>query len=205
LAILGHLLLREGNNQSIRTPISKSVSLPSLSIGSFPTQAIDDDDISCQIPTRIVHGSTIDIEIFTHAIKHAQIASLISKKLGSVSAFRRNTEDLFEAVRILDQQLQQWRHELPASLQIGNSRTPLNLSGSRNRDCVLYLHFAYYGSLMAIHTIFTYPWIAVIFGTDSTHAFREQVSVSTETVAQAARNIILTTRHIEINVASPAW
>jgi hypothetical protein len=51
----------------------------------------------------------------------------------------------------------------------------------------------------------TIQQIAVIFGTDSTKAFRDQVSVGTETVAQAARNIILTTKHIEINVASPAW
>lgn len=149
-------------------------------------------------------GSTIDIEIFTHAIKHAQIASQISKKLGSVSAFRRSTEDVIETVRILGQQLQQWREELPDTLQIGNSKAFLMVSGSRNRDCVLYLHFAYYGSLMAIHTIFTYPWISVIFGTDANKVFRDQVSASTETVAQAARNIILTTRHIEINVASPA-
>lgn len=118
-----------------------------------------------------------------------------------MSAFRRNTEDVIETVRVLGQQLQQWREVLPASLRIGDAKAWLTLSGSRNRDCVLYLHFAYYGSLMAIHTIFTYPWIAV---TDSTKAFRDQVSLSTETVAQAARNIILTTRHIEINVASPA-
>ena len=148
-------------------------------------------------------GSTIDIEIFTHAINHAQIASQISKKLGSVSAFRGSTEGVIETVQILGQQLQQWREELPFSLRIGNSKAPL-VSGSRNRDCVLYLHFAYYGSLMAIHAVFTYPWIAVIFGTDATKAFRDQVSASTETVAQAARNIILTTRHIEINVASLA-
>lgn len=167
-------------------------------------QAIDDDDISCQIPSTIVPGSTIDIEMFTQAVKHAQIASQISKKLGSVSAFRRSTEEVIETVKVLDQQLQQWREDLPPSLRIGNSKAPLILSGSRNRECILYLHFAYYGSLMAIHTIFTYPWIAVIFGTDSTKAFRDQVSISTETVAEAARNIILTTRHIEINVASPA-
>lgn len=150
-------------------------------------------------------GSTIDIDVFTHAIKHAQIASQISKNLGSVSAFRRNTEDVIETVRILGLQLQQWRDQLPAPLKIGDSKAPLYPSGSRNRDCVLYLHFAYYGSLMAIHTIFTYPWIAVIFGAESTKAFCDQVSISTETVAQAARNIILTTRHIDINVASPAW
>jgi hypothetical protein len=142
--------------------------------------------------------------MFTHAIKHAQIASQISKKLGSVSAFRRNTDDVIETVRVLGHQLQQWRDDLPVSLRIGDPRAPITFSPTRNRDTVLYLHFAYYGSLMAIHAIFTYPWIAVIFGTDATKEFCDQVAVSTETMAQAARNIILTTRHIEINVASPA-
>lgn len=150
-------------------------------------------------------GSTIDVEILTHVIKHAQIASLISKKLGSVSAFRRSTMEVIETVRFLDQQLQHWRFQLPESLQIGSSRKSLTLSGSRNGVNIYYLHFAYYGSLMAIHTIFTYPWIAIIFGTEHTQAFREQVSMSTEAVAQAARNIILTTRHIEMDVSSPAW
>lgn len=58
---------------------------------------------------------------------------------------------------------------------------------------------------MAINTIFTYPWIAVLFSTDPTQAFRDQVFNSTEAVAQAARNIILSTRHIEMDVSCPAW
>jgi hypothetical protein len=58
---------------------------------------------------------------------------------------------------------------------------------------------------MGINTIFTYPWIAVLFSADPNQAFRGQISNSKEAVAQAARNIILSTRHIEMDVSSPAW
>jgi hypothetical protein len=69
----------------------------------------------------------------------------------------------------------------------------------------MYLHDAYYGSLMAIHTIFSYPWISAFFGTIKTPDFRNQVVSSTDALAESARNIILTTRHIEIDGASPHW
>jgi hypothetical protein len=58
---------------------------------------------------------------------------------------------------------------------------------------------------MAMHTIFTYPWITAMFGSDSALATREQVGVITGIVAEAARNIILTARYIDTDAASPAW
>jgi hypothetical protein len=168
-------------------------------------QALDDDDISCQIPTKAPPNSPIDIDIFTCAIKHAQIASLISKKLSSVSAFRRTTAEMLETVRSLDQKLQDWRDQLPHGLQIKSPTKALEACGSRNIVSIYHLHFAYYGSLMAIHMVLVYPWITAIFSIDQVQAFRDQVSVSTEAVAQAARSIILLTRHLHVDVASPAW
>ena len=70
---------------------------------------------------------------------------------------------------------------------------------------VIYLRYAYYGSLTAMNTIFAYPWISVIIGIVESPAFRNQVALSTDVVAQAARNIILTARYIDINVNSPQW
>lgn len=176
-----------------------------LFIRLIQLQAIDDDDISCQIPTKTPPNSSIDIDIFTCAIKHAQIASLISKKLASVSAFRSTTAEMLEAIHSLDQKLQEWRDQLPQGLQINNPTKALDTCGSRNIVNIYHLHFAYYGSLMAIHMVLVYPWIAAIFSNDQVQAFRDQVSVSSETVAQAARSIILLTRHLHVDAASPAW
>ena len=168
-------------------------------------QAIDDNDISCQIPTRIAPGSTIDIDVFTSLIQHAQISSQISTRLMSVKAFQQTPTALIETVSDLSNQLQSWRDSLSPILDSGMQNKPPDLSPTTRSLQIVHLNYAYYGSLMAIHTIFSYPWISDIFGIDQSPAFRNQVSVSSSIVADAARNIILKARYVEINAALPQW
>jgi hypothetical protein len=167
---------------------------------------IDDDEISCQVPKSIVHGSTINLEILTHIVTHAQIASRISKRLLSVASFQKTPTALLETVSDLNLQLQCWRESLNSSLQ---PNIPINRSELRSTcelNAIIYLHFAYYGSLTAIHTIFFYPWISAICGVDPRNAtLCEQMAVSTNIVADAARSIIQTTRHMRVDAASPQW
>jgi hypothetical protein len=105
----------------------------------------------------------------------------------------------------MHQSLEEWRSQLPIYLQPGTLRNPLRLSNAKNNINFTYIHFAYYGSLTAIHTVFTYPWITAMFEPDPAPAIREQISISTSIVAEAARNVILTTRYIDMDAASPAW
>lgn len=69
----------------------------------------------------------------------------------------------------------------------------------------MYIRYAYFGSVMAIHSIFTYPWNSSVFGTDQTPALRNQISRSTNVVVEAARSIILDTKYIDIDASSPIW
>lgn len=156
----------------------------------------------------IVPGSTIDIEIFSYAIRHAQISSLISKKVTSGSAFQKTAEELIKSVSEIDQQLQEWRNSMPIYLQPGRYMKTLGTSTKKNKINIIYIYFSYYGSLMAMHTIFAYPWITTsVFHTDldSSPAFLEQVPGSIKKVAEAARSIILLTRYIEMDAVSPWW
>ena len=167
---------------------------------------IDDDNISCQIPTSIVPGSTIDLEILTHIVKHAQITSRICRRLLSVSSFQQTPTVLMEAINDLSQQLQQWRESLPPSLQPDIPINPSDVHSTRELNVVIYLHFVYYGSLTAIHTIFFYPWISAICGIDPQNStLNDQILMSTNIVADAARHIIRTTRSMHVNAASPQW
>jgi hypothetical protein len=143
------------------------------------------------------------MQIFVHAIKHAQISSLISKTLASVSASGRTTRQVIETVADLEQQRQQWRVSLPDFLLLCTLRNPLKPTTTKCGINEMYIQYAYYGSLMAIHTIFTYPWITAVFPPDP--SLHEQVLASTDAVAEAARNIILATKNMEVDAASPAW
>ena len=152
-------------------------------------------------------GTAIDIDIFHYLVKSAQISSNIMKNLTSGDAFLRNPEGLRDEISELDLVLDHFLNSLPSYLKPGFSVkpaiSPLTYHGTLH---ILFLHFTYYGCCIAIHTIFTYPWLAAMFGEKQRSSiFREQSTKSIVTVAQAARCIILSLRHTEINAATPAW
>jgi hypothetical protein len=112
---------------------------------------------------------------------------------------------LIETIDDLSKQLQRWYDDLPAyqKLKVGRNTAPT--PSTTRFDYLMYLHTAYHGSLMSIHTIFSYPWVGAIFGNGKSPAFRAQTLSSTRELAEAARNIILTTKYLGIDGASPHW
>lgn len=143
----------------------------------------------------------MNVELFTACVKHAQITSKISKKLATVKAYTQTPRELVQTVTEMDNLLKDWQKSLPHHLQ---PSTPIKYSAIPNGlliQHILYIRYAYYGSVLAIHSIFTYPWTMGIVSTD----FRDQVALSTNAVVEASRNIILTTRYIDVDVSSPVW
>ena len=168
--------------------------------------AIDDDNISCQIPAQVPAGSTSNVEVFRAIVRHAQISSQISKRLMSVKAFREKPSEFLRSVSDLHGQLMEFRDSLPPLLRPGRSLTLSQCAQSPTRlTQMFYLHFAYYGSMIATHVLLTYPWTSGRFRTESQPSFRNQISLSSTTVAEAARNIILNTRSLDVNAATPAF
>ncbi|OAG42085.1 hypothetical protein AYO21_03539 [Fonsecaea monophora] len=168
--------------------------------------AIDDDEISCQIPTEACPGSTLDVQAFTYLIRHAQISSQISKRLMSVKAFQQPPSTLLETVAELDHQLHEWRDSLPPGLRPDDRLRSFQVPHDARYLPTVLMHCAYYGSLMAIHTIFAYPWVySTIFGNGRGVVTQDQLIFSSNTVAEAARNIIIIARSLEINGASIQW
>lgn len=106
---------------------------------------------------------------------------------------------------MLDEELQAWKDQLPASLQFGDSRSPLVITSERHKTCTQYLQASFNGSMIAVHAIFHYPWTARLFDAQSTSLFEEQQIMSTIRAAEAARSLILATKYTELNVNSPNW
>ena len=166
---------------------------------------IDDDDISCQIPTERVNGTTVDLQILSAIVKHAQISSSIFKRLASVKALRQPPQEICDAVHEMDRTLQQWRESLPQYLRIGAPIEPSDFPSNIKVSHVLHLQSAYYSSVLAIHTRFTFPWASNTSARNRSPALRNAMELSAKTVADASRNIILTSRCIKVDAASPKW
>lgn len=175
-----------------------------IKVERLTIQILDDDNISCEIPNSAVPGSTIDPVVFRNVIKHAQICSAMSKSLSSVRTFRQSPKDLMEIVRQLDSSLDVWWSLLPADLKSAGTLSQEKTRFPQNRDTIRFCHM-YYGSKIALHANFTYPWISVLLGGNRNKAFLDQLAFSARIAAESAREIIISTRYIDADVSSPAW
>jgi len=76
------------------------------------TQAIDDDDISCPIPTVVIPGHQLNLEFFRNTVNHAKISSLVLKLLSTVKAMQQSPEETLTVVQDLHQELLAWYESL---------------------------------------------------------------------------------------------
>ncbi|KAM3154891.1 hypothetical protein ABEW05_004608 [Botrytis cinerea] len=165
---------------------------------------IDDDDISCPFPNSQLANNTSHIDPFIYIVQHAQISSRIAKQLASGKSFRQTHTKTLEVIQELKKELQEWRDTLPQFLQ---PDAPTRRHGKRpdniNMYHVMYLRYAYYGSIMAIHSILTHPWNSSLFGSGQSLALRNRISISSHAVVNAARAIILDTDAIHVDASTP--
>ncbi|RHZ55182.1 hypothetical protein CDV55_102162 [Aspergillus turcosus] len=165
--------------------------------------SIDDEDISCSIPMP-TEESPLDLQLLSGSIRHAQVLSRICKNMLTVKGLERSSEETVVAVQELEGQLEAWRQSLPLWMRPGtgiesddqSEKTHLGQRVDKvHLSHILHLRVAYHGSLSALHSIFFYPWNLLRFGPlEKDPALEKQAQTSTETVAQAARSIILSAR-----------
>lgn len=113
---------------------------------------------------------------------------------------------ILEMIEELNTELQEWRDSLPSFLQ---PDAPTTRHGKRPQNInmyhVMYLRYAYFGSIMAIHSILTHPWNSSLFVSGQTAALRNRISISSHVVVNAARAIILDTDAIHVDASTPIW
>ncbi|KAF7950020.1 hypothetical protein EAE96_007323 [Botrytis aclada] len=177
-----------------------------ISYRSGRPSIIDDDDISCPFPNTQLANDNPYIDPFIYIVQHAQISSRIAKELASGKSFRQTYSKTLEVIQELNKELEEWRNTLPQFLQpdaptTRHGKCPENI----NMYYVMYLRYAYYGSIMAIHSILTYPWNSSLFGSGQSSALRNRISISSHAVVNAARGIILDTDAIRVDASTPIW
>lgn len=106
----------------------------------------------------------------------------------------------------LDLQLREWRQSLPVTVRPADKLTAFQAPSDAQTFSTIHTHYAYYGSLMAIHTMIAYPWIrSTVFDHDRSAVTQDQTISSSNIVADAARNIIVIARTLGIDGASIQW
>lgn len=172
------------------------------------SKAIDDNEIRCQIPTRALSGSAMNSEWLRVLVEHSRIASDIARNVNSAKASKQPIESLVVKVHELETRLREWRENMkpcfrPPMLLRRNDEHPL--PPDTHWHHIVLLHFSYYGSLIALHSIFTYPWQLSVCCQTRSPIVREQISKSTKTVLEASRQLLLATKSIDPGGSWPTW
>lgn len=173
---------------------------------------ICDDDVSCCFPRNVAviqrRGDTpraaaakaADVDFFLCFTKLSRICGKVSRMLYSESALYTSSSRLLPAMNHLLQDLHSWLDLIPAGIRPGQPPNRMTETFSLSRDQIIVLHLSYYYVLCAIYRRFT-----PIFTQDSNNL---QYLVNNKlhgSHIEAARSIVLLTKHLDIESFTPAW
>lgn len=126
------------------------------------------------------------------------------QQLFSVRALNQSPGKLVEIARKLEDRLEEWRNLLPPHLKIPqNTESSPSITSYRQRVNILRLNYLYWGSVIALHAIFHYPWIASALTRKEPH-FDDQISRSSNLAAEASRGILSALKDTSFDTTFPS-
>jgi hypothetical protein len=155
-------------------------------------------------------GSEIDSddrETFDFFLIYAQYSRLcgkIAKQLYSASALSRPFSDMLSIATELDDEILRWRECIPLAFRPGTSFRPSNVPNNVPFIHALVLNFGYSYAICAIYRRFN----AMFLPHDSQprpRDLRAMKSVTATKCLEAAKSMILLTKHLDIESHSPGW
>lgn len=168
-------------------------------------QMIDDNLITCLVPATAPNGNTMNVDFFTYCVRHAQILSGVVKKLTLRKLLKYSPDKLIDTLRQLSRRLEEWKDSLPAFAKPQKRTRRPDLPDSWDVWHAVYLQCAYYSAAIAIHSLLAHPWSADVLSPLPSASMAILRNESSTMVADASRNMILTTNELKINAASASW
>lgn len=157
---------------------------------------LQDDEISCRFPRQVkVHDDHVDgLDFFLCFTRLTRICGAAARQLYSVAALCTPSAPLAATMEQLLSDVAQWRDSIPAQLRPGR---PIHATATTAaaRMQLLVLHATYFYVLCAIYRRFT-------------PLFTQGEVVDTQITkghVEAARALVLLTKHLDVESFTPAW
>ncbi|KAF4778967.1 hypothetical protein HER10_EVM0013207 [Colletotrichum scovillei] len=174
---------------------------------------ICDEEISCPFPRGIdlahpgsatnvteIGEEELDVDFFRYFTKLARIGGDISRSLYSASALFMPISRLVPALNRLLQELERWLKSIPIKVRPGRPLGKILGRQGVSRVQIIVLHSSYYYALCSI-----FRRGSPMFNqgkTDVEHLIDGKSHISH---IEAARSIVLLTKHLDIESFTPAW
>lgn len=174
--------------------------------------AIQDDEISCCFlrDVQMTHDRALGqgleensrqvFDFFLCFTRLSRICGTVSRYLYSATALQLSSAQLSATLEQLLQDLELWRRAIPAEIQPGKPFGRIKQTKGLSRIQLLVLHSSYYYVLCAISRRF-----APLFTQDEEKAQQLVTSKIAATHIEAARSMVLLTKHLDIESFTPGW
>ncbi|KAH7133890.1 fungal-specific transcription factor domain-containing protein [Dactylonectria macrodidyma] len=176
-----------------------------LSLRSGRPSAINDDDISCELPSKAPDGNPHKLEWFLYAVRLGKISSSIIQKFSTVKARQQPLSHVAKLVHQHDQELRRWYQDVPDLYRQNPAQKTIGLPSGILDEHLHYLGLSYHGCLSVVHCILAHPWNIPGQVKDHDKDVQEALQNSVQALAKSSRDIILTTRSIKVSSMVPAW
>lgn len=162
------------------------------------------------MPKNIPIGDATTLELLLAALTHGQLSGEITKRMSAVKDGNLKVKELSDTIHDLTAKLQSWWETVPKYARECKYHLPdatISLPSNARLQHVIYQHYSYYGSLIAIHTAFVRPWNNVPLPSDPQERadFSDLMRTSAAIRIEATRDFIQKLPQLEISVASPKW
>lgn len=158
-------------------------------------QLISDIDISCPLPTDLA-SSAEEFAWLPCWARYSRIVSKAYDSLFSVTATLDSTQEHFQKMDRINDELQSWLISIPENCRPGSSLQQHRFSPLYMQEMVLKIHFAYYNLRICISrmTLHLCP-----------HGGSQRRSENKKCLLMTARSIIESTYMIPMNPFTPVW
>ncbi|KAH7258813.1 fungal-specific transcription factor domain-containing protein [Fusarium solani] len=172
---------------------------------------IQDDEISCCFPRGVQiarsPGTSHDLaeksQTFDFLLcftRLSRICGIISRRLYSATALYSSSTQLLSILDQLLQDLESWRRMIPAEIQPGKPFRRKHDTRGLSRMQLVVLHSSYYYVLCAVCRRFT-----PLFTHDEDNAQHLIPPKTHTTHIEAARSMVLLTKHLDVESFTPGW
>ncbi|KAK6365711.1 hypothetical protein LTS17_011098 [Exophiala oligosperma] len=169
----------------------------------------DDRDITCQIP--IATGDDeMQLAQMKSAIEHAKLSSDVSRRINDLKTSPAGLQEVANMISDMSQRLDAWWGNLPNFLKMDLGDRSHRLPPNINFQCVLYHHYAYYGTKVAIHAILVHPWNSTVLKVSEEEPHQREelarmTAQSREVYIDATRKFVQYLPQLDINALTPKW
>lgn len=159
------------------------------------------------MPIEIPTDSRMNICIIRASLEHAKLSGQINQRIAILKLGKSSLQDLAETISDLSQQLNDWWDNLPDFIKDDLHSPSRVLPPNVHFHHVAYQHYAYYGSLVAIHSVLVHPWSlnALKIAPHQKNEFTSMKAASMEVYVNATRKFIHGLPQLDITTLTPKW